>query len=495
MDGSLDHADNSVWAEKFLSAMESMAFFVSDIERLIDIGLEYVPVHSRFYEMVRMVRNIHRSGSSWKEAANKICNHFGHQDFTNSLQNMGFTLIALLYGKGDIETTVNIALFCGYDTDCTCATAGAILGIICGYEKIPAKLKAMVNDTYIIGIDVKRPDNSIQTLSTDTCTVGVSIARNNESRCCITDIPDVIRTYSWEKAEQKFEIRVNYLSQPAIGFDDTARVRITVESFVDEPVNAILSLRSDNPDIRWDIEDKSLTLQGRELFCTEHVATTGKLSKLPQTNIMTVRLEDSSGAQLAAKTFGLAGAWIFNAFGPFYEPMPVRKALHYHPEKDQVIAYDELDSMVNNAVSLDREYMDEVALLNGQADAKSLCKVVNAYEDLIPLDNLIGIQGQICYYLETYVHFEKDSSAWLIIGNNDAYRLYLNGKNVIEREEPRLWTPYNSSALVSFKKGTNRIVIKLLRRTEHVKFSIGIRQNLGTGYHGQRWHTDLTYAV
>ena len=496
VDGSLDHAGDSVWAEKFLAAIESMAFFVSDIDRLIDIGLEYVPAGSRFYEMTTMVREMHRSGKSWRETADEVCRRFGHHDFTNSIQNMGFILIALLYGKADMEATVNIALFCGYDTDCTCATAAAVLGIICGYKKIPDKLKEMINDTYVIGIDVKRSDNSIKTLAKDTCAVGASIANSGGSRYGITDIPNDLRIYSWERKGPEFEIRVDYLTQPAIGYQDTARIRVTVESFVDKTVNAVLSLRSDNPDICWDVKDQPLTLYGRGLFCTECEAKTGKIGGIPQTNIMTAKLTDSGGAVLAEKRFGLAGAWVFNAYGPFYDPAPQRRVPHYHPEKDVAFIFDELDSMVNNAVSLDRAYMDEAALLNGQADANSFCGVVNAYEDLIPLDQLNGIQGQVCYYLETIVHFREDSPAWLVIGNNDGFRLYLNKEKVIEKDEIRLWTPYNNRALVRFKKGANHIVIKLLRRTESLKFSIGIRQSLSTaGYHGQRWYTDLVYTI
>ena len=232
------------------------------------------------------------------------------------------------------------------------------------------------------------------------------------------------------------------------------------------------------------------------MFCTECEAKTGKIGGIPQTNIMTAKLTDSGGAVLAEKRFGLAGAWVFNAYGPFYDPAPQRRVPHYHPEKDVAFIFDELDSMVNNAVSLDRAYMDEAALLNGQADANSFCGVVNAYEDLIPLDQLNGIQGQVCYYLETIVHFREDSPAWLVIGNNDGFRLYLNKEKVIEKDEIRLWTPYNNRALVRFKKGANHIVIKLLRRTESLKFSIGIRQSLSTaGYHGQRWYTDLVYTI
>ena len=49
IDGSLDHADNSVYAEQFLAVLESMAFFEKDMQKLIEIGMEYIPKTSKLY--------------------------------------------------------------------------------------------------------------------------------------------------------------------------------------------------------------------------------------------------------------------------------------------------------------------------------------------------------------------------------------------------------------------------------------------------------------
>ena len=51
-------------------------------------------------------------------------------------ENIGITLTALLMGDGDMERTTMIALNSGFDTDCTCGIAGAVLGIIRGAEKL-----------------------------------------------------------------------------------------------------------------------------------------------------------------------------------------------------------------------------------------------------------------------------------------------------------------------------------------------------------------------
>lgn len=65
----------------------------------------------------------------WKQILTLILRDYGHPDCTNLFQNMGIILMALLLGCGNFITTVMLALNCGFDTDCTCATVGSIIGI------------------------------------------------------------------------------------------------------------------------------------------------------------------------------------------------------------------------------------------------------------------------------------------------------------------------------------------------------------------------------
>lgn len=67
-----------------------------------------------------------------------------------------------------------------------------------------------------------------------------------------------------------------------------------------------------------------------------------------------------------------------------------------------------------------------------------------------------------------------------------------NEKNILEKDEIRLWTPYNNFTLVDLNEGKNEIVIKLLKRTENLKFTVGFRQYDGNHWHRSKWCTDLT---
>lgn len=95
--------------------------------------------------------------------------------------DLAFVVLALLYGHGDIRTTINISLKCGYDADCTCASAASIVGIVKGYENI-GDTKGLINDYYVCGIDVHRRSDSIKDLAEDKGTneIVIKLLRRTE---------------------------------------------------------------------------------------------------------------------------------------------------------------------------------------------------------------------------------------------------------------------------------------------------------------------------
>jgi len=190
MDATLDHTDNSVEAEKFFAAIISAVFFEKDIDRLLDIGLSFVRPDSRLYQLVEDVR-AWAPTMGWQEARQRILQEYGHPDMTHVLQNVGFTLVGLLYGKGDFGETVITALNCGYDSDCTAATAGAILGGVLGYEGIPARWSEKIPDSYVVSdwmLGFPR-QGSIRELTAMCCRQGILVAERLLTKVCIESEP------------------------------------------------------------------------------------------------------------------------------------------------------------------------------------------------------------------------------------------------------------------------------------------------------------------
>lgn len=133
-DASVDHAGGEgVYGEIFFAVLESMAFVEHDKFKLIDEALSYLPETSDVYKAVKQLLNCYHKGMSWIDARQSIIDQFAGDNFTYAPLNIAFTLVGWLYEKGFTQqmlTTIN----CGYDTDCTVATLGSLLGILYGTE-------------------------------------------------------------------------------------------------------------------------------------------------------------------------------------------------------------------------------------------------------------------------------------------------------------------------------------------------------------------------
>lgn len=395
MDACLDHAENSVYAEQFLAVVESMAFFENDINKLVDIGMEFIPQDSKLRKCFEMVLHMYKEGADWQSARKGVLDKYSHPDFTNVVQNLGFVLIALLWGKGDMRDTINVALRCGYDTDCTCASAASIVGIIKGYNGLDSEISGLINDYFICGIDIERNSDSIKDLAVETAQIAMQTPN--------------------------YEIEI-----------------------VDAPIK---EQRPDN----------------FEGFKLEYPTVSG--------------LEKAKKATKPVK---------WEIYGPYFDQLDQPINPDFPSPHGEGCVLPDLVCMVNSEVFLDKEYLKDF-------DNVKPAYIIEAYEDFIDTDSVFTLEGQMCCYARTKIYSTKKQKVWAIAGNNDGFRLTVNGETVLEKDEMRLWTPYNNFTLITLNEGENEIVVKLLRRTEKLKFSLGLRTYDGNHWHRSKWCTDLSY--
>lgn len=146
MDACVDHSGEGIYAEMFTAALESAAFLVSDINDLIKIGLSKIPADSRVARSVKIAVDHYKAGKDWKAARNAILKDSADLGWFQAPANIGFTVVGLLYGDGDFGKTICTAVNCGDDTDCTGATAGAVMGIIAGRKALPEKWTSPIGE-------------------------------------------------------------------------------------------------------------------------------------------------------------------------------------------------------------------------------------------------------------------------------------------------------------------------------------------------------------
>ncbi len=152
-DACVDHGNGEgTYAAIFVAALEAAAFLTQDFRKLLDIGLSKIPTTCRMYEYIVKTIEYYDSGKTWLETRNMLTDMSLADEelgWFQSPANVSYAILGLLYGELDFKKSLLYALNCGDDTDCSCATAGSILGIMFGTSIIPEDWKEYIGDAIV----------------------------------------------------------------------------------------------------------------------------------------------------------------------------------------------------------------------------------------------------------------------------------------------------------------------------------------------------------
>jgi hypothetical protein len=144
-------------------------------------------------------------------------------------------------------------------------------------------------------------------------------------------------------------------------------------------------------------------------------------------------------------------------------------------------------------VDVDKQYQDWSRKLGRPA-------IIRSYEHEVDPGQLVQLTGPYCAYLAREVYAPDDREVHAIIGNNDAFRLYVNGEFAAEVDETIWWTPFNNNSRIRLRKGKNQLLLKLLKRSDTLRFTFGLRETdtphgRGNYFNFQDWAIDLADGV
>jgi ADP-ribosylglycohydrolase len=182
------------------AAMYAAAFFEKDIEKLVDIGTAALPEGSRFAGVVEHMKRLHRQyPGDWRAARQVMADtYYGAFDYNrdawpavDAILNGAAGILALLYGGGDFQRTLDLACGLGFDADNQAATMSGLLGIVHGLDGIPGELlyplgeaawEKPFNDVYRNVSRHDLPDASIRDLAERTAAQGGKVILANGGR-------------------------------------------------------------------------------------------------------------------------------------------------------------------------------------------------------------------------------------------------------------------------------------------------------------------------
>lgn len=480
-DGALDHTEQSVGAEQMLAAMAAMAFFVPDVRRLTSMFIHYLPAGAPIERLTRAAFQCYDEGVSLRDARDRLMALAGHPEACDSQINIPFTFLGLLYGGNDLEKVMLSALACGYDTDCTLASAAALVGQILGASRIPESLKAPIGDELVMGIQYRRPEMTLTALARDTARMGVLLARELATGVTIADAPELAPLPATAQAPAT-RLRIDYAGLPAAAPGDALRVTAHIEGVAAE--DGVLTVEGP---AGWTVVPATAAVSPirRAIPLTLHAPLAAE--SWPLRNLFAARLSTGETYQ-----FGVAGAGLYKLLGIYYDALP---------DEDDPIQ--QARRFNQHYVSLQKEYIPEpepdvAGLYDAWSRKLGRPALIASYENEIDLARLIGLRGPYCAYVYREIICPEERPGYLVIGNNEAFRVYLNGELAGENDESVWWTPFNNVFPVRLRQGVNRLLVKLVKRGEDLHFTLAFRHQTGQwGQHHQveDWMVDLSDKI
>ena len=481
-DAQQDHFGESVNAERFLAVLECNAFFESDIKKLILDALNIVPEDSKFRKLVIQIIKDCEKYNNPKKVFSNILFNFGHPDCTNMYQNMGIIIMSLLLGEMDVIKATMMALNCGFDTDCTCATVGAILGIIQG-SKILQEAYKVDNPTYVLGVRSNRRSNLIKDLAEDISLMGVEFSNTANDMVDITDAPAV--NFSFEK-KPEITFNAEYCDLPSISLGGRCSVDLVINNNSDKAqsfngkVCAPNGIICEISDFLLDVPAKSsgtVKLEFSLPYDAEYVY---------DTNIIKILLKNKDGEEFSTG-FGISGATPYKLSGPYWRTDPICTTQDVldnfeleHPYMALVNADASKPNPIGNVTDVMRQFHlnfavdTETDYANKTLfDAPEIERIASIPQDSFKMDDLFGLKGPCAAYLSRIITMDEERSVFIQVGHSSPFKLFLNDKLLAKKDTCDNWTAENVHVYpVTLKKGDNRLVLRMARTNSDAKYNV-----------------------
>lgn len=481
-DAQQDHFGESINAERFLAVLECNAFFESDIKKLILDALEIVPEGSKFRKLVMQIISDCERYNNPKKVFENVLFNFGHPDCTNMYQNMGIIIMSLLLGEMDVIKATMMALNCGFDTDCTCATVGAILGIIQGSKKLQ-QAYGVDNPTYVLGVTSDRRSNLIKDLAEDISFMGVEFSRSVNSKVEILSAPEV--NFSFEK-KPDITFTAEYCSLPSISLGGKCSVDLVINNSGDKSQSFIATVCAPNgiicesPDFSVEVNAKSCEKIRLEFSLPYDV------QYVYDTNVISISLRNQE-AETFLTSFGISGAVPYKLSGPYWRTDPVCTTKDVldnfnleHPYMALVNTEASKPNPIGNvtdimrqfhlnfAVDTDTDYANDTLF-----DAPEIDRIASIPQDSFKMDDLFGLKGPCAAYLSRIITMDEERNVFIQVGHSSTFELYLNGKLLAKKNTCDNWTAENIHIYpVILKKGDNRLVLRMARANSDAKYNV-----------------------
>lgn len=472
LDGELDHAGFSVEAERFLSAAAAAAFTCDSLAETFEAALAVLPRDSRTEQVLRHLQALCAQNTADAVLWRRIMRAYGDRDASKAIPNFAIVLAALLRHGDSFEECMTFCYNAGWDTDCTAATAGALLGILRGTAFLPEEWVRKIGTDLSAGISVKHRTAPIDVLSEDTARVAVEMAAVRNSAIRILNAPEVpVRP----EPRRTVEFEVDYPEGPVIRPDRPTPVELRVRDVSGEPISGMVRLTPE-PSLACPFPPTGFALTaGEETRFRTEFRWTGE-NPLPDRFFVGVEIGDSEGNSLLRSNFGFGGARIWQVYGPYWDmwDKTANASCPYADCNPYCVGYGR-DSY-NQYAELRREYLDEARLLSGEIPEEDPFPLLSG-TDRITEHDLGGFKGQACYYLVREIEMPTPRPGGFFLARSGPCELYLDGVLLKRFSDTIQYATGGEEVDCRFTGKKQRLVVKVIRPAD--SFSFGLLTRIG----------------
>jgi ADP-ribosylglycohydrolase len=156
--GRISNDDYAIYLARFYAAMYSAAFFESDYDKLLQIGLKQVPEDNILYQGIHDVQKWCAENPEWRNTRKLIYDKYFEKSTVDALPNGLMGVMSMIYSDSDYKKNLSIATSAGIDCDNQPATTGGLIGVMYGEKKLPESYTMIhaksswtrpYNDTYV----------------------------------------------------------------------------------------------------------------------------------------------------------------------------------------------------------------------------------------------------------------------------------------------------------------------------------------------------------
>ena len=155
LDGCISHSNNGILGEIFNAVLVSTAFVVRDVRKLLKSVISMMPESAEYTRVLLFALTQCERAKHWERAWRLCEKKYERYNWIHAYPNAAAEVVALWFGQGSFNETMEIIALAGQDVDCNAAQIATVLGVMGGVDSLDAKWRDPIGDeliTYVRGM-------------------------------------------------------------------------------------------------------------------------------------------------------------------------------------------------------------------------------------------------------------------------------------------------------------------------------------------------------